>query len=159
MTVGYASRSMRPVPRLQVFLVCEKVIVERDSLVASVIGMLDNIVVPAVEPPPTFLGMPWKMMAQWRREEGDSKTTPHEERFQLLSPSGGLLVQVIGPLDFSEAIHRAVVGFPRFPVREEGDYQAVLSYREKGKEEWTAVGRYTITVSHETVQKPPPSQP
>lgn len=129
-------------PRLLVFAPCERVIIggENDGT-ASLISILQGFKVAGgdvsitedLAETPAFPA-PWYFFSLW---EIDSGGEVYEQKFELHSPKGKVLVSVSSgewKFDQGKRFHRVVTRINGFPLAGVGDYKAVLLLKVPGSD-------------------------
>lgn len=146
-------------PKLLVFAPCEKVIVNEQDHVSSLIALLEMLTLQIPEgedlPAGTAVPLSWYIFALWEKEVGDDERR-FEQRTELLTPAGENVLGGVTDLTFHAdkpklRVVAAVAGFPVIPL---GTASLRLSFREVGDgNDWTPVAEYPIIIAR------PPAQP
>jgi hypothetical protein len=141
-------------PRLHLFGVCEKVVIDPAERFCSLIGLLDEINLPVapaqIIPPEASVPMRWAVLATWLRTAYDEDRL-YAQRVQIFRPDEMEAVPA-AEIQFrmeQRTIHNKTV-FTAFPVGLPGEYVARLSLREveAEPETWQLLGEYNIHVNH-----------
>lgn len=137
-------------PRLLAFLPCERVIVSSDDNSASVMTILQGFKFSGVKIPtddePVSLPLRWSIFTLWRRTSADEGVT-YEQRAELISPSGKVLVAQTAEFVMVKANHRHTGRIFGFPVTGVGEYSLRLSLRAlKEGEEYSVMAEYPLTI-------------
>lgn len=136
-------------PRLLVFVPAEKVLIDSEDNTIGLVGILGGLNVPAPEPLPEDAGAPvrWNVLALWKRQPED-EGRQYEQRVQLVSPSGRVLVEGLQTFQMVTSSQRNRLRIDGFPVAEEGEHTLALSLRDAGEETWRDIADYPLAVSH-----------
>lgn len=143
-------------PRLLVFVPCEKAIVAEEDHAASLIGLLQQINLPLVAgstvPADAFVPVRWYIFTQWYRQADDEDKT-FEQRTVIEAPDGQQLVETLTPFTMHQEITRNIVNITGFPVGQAGKHNLRLFLREAGKATpWQEIDTYPLTVVHVPAQ-------
>lgn len=122
-------------PRLLVFVPCERVIVSQDDNSATLIALLQSVKLEAPEEAPDTIVAPvsWSAFALWYRLPED-EGVDYEQRIQLVAPSGKILLEQVTPFRMTKAYHRNTHRSFGLPVAAAGEYILRLSIRRVGDE-------------------------
>ena len=142
-------------PKILLFVACEKMIVDAQSNSTSLIGLLDSISIPTPEgkPVPQDANSPmrWDILAIWLRQPGDEGQV-YEQRTYLVQPNGQ--PKIDGTTTFEMLDHRqdVVANITGLPIGVVGESVVVLSYRKADTDDsWQEVARYPIQIVHEVM--------
>lgn len=119
-------------PKLLAFVPCEKIILDKDNNL-SLISILSEIHVPVPVdpvPPNASLALQWDIVTLWCRGEGEEEGHPFEQRSELLSPTGRVLVTTSIPFKMTRPIHRNMAHVYGLPVGEFGQHTLRLTLRD-----------------------------
>ncbi len=145
-------------PRLQVFVVCEKAIIGQDDGLPTLIGLIDGfgVQVPAGEQvtPNALLPIRTSIFSLWKLEPGDEGKT-FEERVRLRYPDGHYGPEQVRSFSFAapKEGNRHTINNQGFPAQA-GEYRVEIALREAGETEWCECGAYPLKITH-TVAEPP----
>jgi len=157
-------------PRLSLFVVCEKLLFDQDSRTASLIGVMEKL---RVEIPADFEGsmesaiipMQAIVFVLWKRDATDS-AEEYQHVVRVYDPMGEVanssgIIDFVIPKDSDGVKHG--VKMETFPVGHEGFYSIRIAVREKGASNWTECGNYPLLVKHQRLAsataEPTPSVP
>ncbi|KAB1441851.1 hypothetical protein [Pseudodesulfovibrio senegalensis] len=131
-------------PRLLYAMVCNDIIVDRETGATSFIRTIEHAVVPElpVTLPPLYVGTMWEM------EKNDTFSVA----LQLLAPSGKM--ETLGVQDVKDTgtmLHKLNFQLPGIPVAAEGRHMLVISIRTDS--EWESVQELPIFIFKESAQK------
>jgi hypothetical protein len=140
-------------PKVLLFVPCEKVIVDRDNTL-SLISVLETITIniPRSEqanlPKGAAVPLRWYALSLWRREPEDEGRR-YEQRTRFVRDGDDLLPVNVQPIPFLVAYKtfRNVVTLNGFPIVPEGECLIRLAIREAGQGIWREVAEYPIYVS------------
>ena len=146
-------------PRLQFFIPCDRVLVNKEDQDLSIIGVLDGLSIEIEDPKlpdnGKTLSLPhnWTTIAQWRRVSGDEKTA-FQQRVQIVLPNGKLSGQSLSSTIFLTAPIAVLASRgTALPFIGSGTYLFRLSYRlgvykEQEKEKgWKTASEYPISIT------------
>jgi hypothetical protein len=149
-------------PRLIVFVACERVAYDASGHNATIINILEGIQVSAPstdEQKPhqvTIDGggsipMRWVIFTLWKRMANEESKT-FVQSCRLVLPSGK--VSLDGAVEFTMAtsVHKVVMNIIHFPVAEAGEYVLQLFLREKEEKDAAYITDYPIVVTHNPVK-------
>jgi hypothetical protein len=127
-------------PKLLLFAACEKVIIDQDSNVASLISVLQditiNIPLNAQMPENAILPMKWHAFTIWLQQPED-KGKRYIQELELCAPDGGILLTGgTEPFEMILPTHRMNAPFLTFPLPQLGQYllKAYLREEKEGAE-------------------------
>lgn len=131
-------------PRLLYAMVCNDIIVDRETGATSFIRTIEHAVVPElpVTLPPLYVGTMWEM------EKNDTFSVA----LQLLAPSGKM--ETLGVQDVKDTgtmLHKLNFQLPGIPVAAEGRHMLVISIRTDS--EWESVQELPIFIFKESAQE------
>jgi hypothetical protein len=141
-------------PRLILFVPCERVILNQEDNNVSLITVLNeiSIALPSDKiPSGSHAAYRWTILAVWLREPGDEQKR-FEQSCELVMPDGQRAFRSRDVFSFEQRIHRQTLVVPAFPMsKTPGDCLLKLSVREdvEGKE-WQGVAEYPILLKHST---------
>lgn len=137
-------------PHLQLFAPCERAIIEQGSNAASLIGIFQNIRLPAPPsgvPSNTLALQRWAVVTSWVIEIGDQ-----QRRFQqlvtLVNPESREILRSQTDFEFTKRSHRIVTMMTGLPMAPVGEYRLQLSLRELGATEWRSVSSYFLLLEY-----------
>lgn len=135
-------------PRLLYAMVCNDIIVDRETGATSFIRSIEHAVVPQlpITLPPLYVGTMWEM------GESDSFSVA----LQLLSPDGK--VETLGVQDVKPTgtlLHKLNFQLPGVPVATEGQHMLAVSVRKES--EWESVQELPLFVFKEQQPEGTPS--
>jgi hypothetical protein len=143
-------------PRLLLFVPCEKLVRDASSNNASIFSVLEEVhvqVPAAVGPPPqgAFAPMSWVCVSLWERD-ADNAENSFDAKVELLSPSGTLLMesQVLS-FAFPTPRHNVAMNFAGLPIWEPGRCEVRLLLKPSSSSEFTEYQRFPIQIVHEPV--------
>lgn len=152
-------------PRLILFVPCEKPLVGADSML-SLINVLQSItVVPTDADEAKGTGLPigtttWHIVTVWQREPGDdAEGVRFQQRVTMTGPDGKVLLQTLGEFAMPKPYHRNLGRIEGFPVLPEGEYTLTASVRNANDSEWTEKGTYPIRINSNRVLEQKPTTP
>jgi hypothetical protein len=137
-------------PKLLLFVPCEKVIIAQDSNTLSLITILQELTInvpPDVQIPENAqVPMNWCALSLWHQQSGDEEKS-YEQRVELCGPEGKVLTSATSQMKISSASHRVIAFFTGFPVGQFGQHTLKLYLREdKEGEERKEVASFPLTV-------------
>ncbi len=141
-------------PKLVLFVACEKLILDAQSSNPSIIALLDNINVAMPEglsvPPTANSPIRWDILALWLREPGDEGQV-YEQRTYLIQPNGELTVDGTAKFEMLGQRQNVIANVTGFPVGRAGDATLVLLLRKAdADEEWEEMARYPMQIVHQS---------
>lgn len=141
-------------PRLLLFVPCERVIVGQGDASASLIIILHELQIHTGVAPQNLLQLHhFSVFSQWYKLPEDEGKT-FEQRIALTLGSENPVVENVTTFKMTARMHRATVYIPRFPVLKSGEYSLTLSLREQSQAQWQAVGVYPINVTQVPQMQP-----
>jgi hypothetical protein len=138
---------------LLVFAPCEKIIIDDDDKLTSMIVLMEAVDIrkPDDFPPDAVVPMSWNILCLWHRPREVEAEIRYEQRIDLLRPDG----EVVGNSEVSFVVgnkfrnFRNKVRMNGFPVGVEGECRIKLFLREAGESiEWREMATYPIVVRH-----------
>jgi hypothetical protein len=157
-------------PRLLLFGACQKVIVDRDESLISMIAILSGfkVQVPKDEeiPPDALIAVPWGIVTIWLRKPEDEGKN-YEQRIEVILPSGQVHGGIVQSFSMTLRTHQVTTKGESFPMGSPGEYLFRLSLRDVGEEnEWQIVSDYPVEIQHvedlsssgEAAPNPPPQE-
>jgi hypothetical protein len=142
-------------PRLQFFIPCERVIIDKGTSAVSLISVLQTMVVqepPSNIDPEAHGPARWSVVVNWQREAGD-ETRRFEQRLSLTDPAGRLRFTAKAEFEMTKQYHRSVAQIEGFPLRPAGEYRLELSIRDFGEKDWRVVTSYSLFLNYSTPSK------
>jgi len=145
-------------PRLLLFGLCQKAIIDRQEGAVSMIALLGKLRIQTdseeLEFPNSTLPIQWSAVASWGQEQEDGEKL-FQTKIELYSPSGDLKFTAGGqPFVMNEwSIQSVIMGFG-LPYSEQGVYTAKLFLREDGIEDWKEVSSYPFHLQVIRVTQP-----
>lgn len=138
-------------PRLLLFGICQKAIVDRSDETVSLIALIPGITVQLDSKGaiPDYIAMFWGGAAIWLRiPEDDGKT--YEQRVTIVSPSGKEVGGTSYTFSLLNRTQQNIISGNQFPSAEAGEYDIQLWLREVGEEnEWQRITSYPIEIQHQ----------
>lgn len=140
-------------PKLLVFVPCDKVLVSKLDNTTSIISIIEgfDFQVPdgVVLPEGSSVPMNWQVLAFWEKI-GDEADKKFEQLIEIVPPGGKHNMNIISPIDFEPEPKRfrLVSMVQGFPLTHEGTCVLKLSLREVGTEAWRQVADYSIYINH-----------
>jgi hypothetical protein len=139
-------------PKLMAFLPCERVVIDQEDNLMSIVSIIERInvhVSPEVPIPPGVVAFSnWVLVAIWRgiaQEVGKS----YEQHLQVIQPGGKIDVDAILPFDMTDIWFKSKIKMQGFPVDTPGDVLLRMSIREAHHDgKWQKAGEYPIMVLH-----------
>ncbi len=123
-------------PRLLLFVVCERVIVSQENI-PSIINILQRVSIgmPAEDQIPEEATLPlrWYAFTMWHRQSGDEGKRYNQE-VVLQAPDGTILGSSGSSFEMKYATQRIASEFPSFPIKQFGPYAIKLYLGEEGGE-------------------------
>lgn len=136
-------------PKLLLFVPCERVIVEQGSGVFSLISILQEITTTLVTtdavPENAMAPNTWHILTVWLRDAADPSQR-FEQRVRMENPNGNVVFDFRSDFEMTKDHHRTTGTIHAFPVGLSGQYWLRLSIRQAGQEAWPDVANYPITV-------------
>jgi hypothetical protein len=137
-------------PRLLLFAPCERVLIDRFSNAASLIGVVQDLrfdlPVPERIPRSAKFAFPWQLFALWLREPEDEGKR-FEQLCELVLPDGEVAMQARATFSLDKRTHRQIMAVPGFaPAKPwDGECRLRLSVREDAEgSHWHSVAEYPI---------------
>lgn len=137
-------------PKLLLFAPCDRVIVSQNqvmSLINIIQGMELGLGASATLGEGLVVPVPWTAAALWQRHS-DEVDKVFEQKVEVVSPDS-MRVEV-GSLEFTftQGIHRTLQNAQGFLISGEGEYNVVLSIREKADtKRWQRAASFPVIVS------------
>lgn len=147
-------------PRLVLFAVCEKAVIDQQTNVVSLLSLLENINVqiPAGSIVPANAAIPitWATATILQLLPEDTGKT-FEQRTAFVNNVGMTQIETpIAPFQFKPAaiFHRIVSTIVGMPIGSAGLQSVKCLLREKGTTNWTEIGSYPIQINWTSVVPP-----
>jgi hypothetical protein len=142
-------------PRLLLFLPCERAIIDRSDNTVSLISVMQQLNADVLT------GMPknakatqrWNAVAVWMTQPGDEGKR-FQQRVTLTNPDGKLMLQALTEFEMTKHFHHTIGRVGNFPIGVPGVYELGLDIRELGQEQWTPVSAFPVLLQHRSVPKP-----
>lgn len=139
-------------PRLLLFGVCQKAIMDRQNNLVSMIEIVSRLqlITEAGNPLPREAVGPvqWGTVASLLPEEGD-KDKVHQTQIEVFSPSGEKKLDIPGePFTLVDRAVQTITNASGFPIGEAGVYSIKLLLREVSSDDWTEIANYPLEVIH-----------
>ncbi len=134
-------------PKLKLFLSCERAITNSEDNSVSLITVIDGITIPKPSDSNSVVAVRWDTVATWEKDEQDADKA-FEQRTCLVLPDGTETNSAIIKFIVKDTIHRNTVHVFGFPVAQAGIYKLKLYLREEGNENWNEISEYQILVTH-----------
>lgn len=143
-------------PRLLLFGVCQKAIMDRQSSLVSMIEIISRLqlIIPAGNPLPadTIGPVQWGTAASLLPEDGDEGKV-FQTQVEIFSPSGEKKIEIPGePFTAADRAVQTITNAFGFPIGEAGVYSIKLFLREVSKDDWKEIFNYPLEVIY-TEQK------
>ena len=139
-------------PRLLLFAACEKVIVDQQTNVISLMSLLQdvNVQIPPGAPPPplnAIIPINWTIVSIFLPESTDGGKQ-FEQRAALVNAANVPLLQTpVAPFTFAGGPHRVLNQVNGMPIGYAGSLKVVCYLREKGNNVWQQIGEgYPIDI-------------
>lgn len=144
-------------PRLLVFVPCQKVMIDQDGS-ASAISIIQDLQVGV----PTKLlplskeaGAPlnWNVLSLWDR--ADEERTSFAARVRLILPSGRIAVESISEHNFenfTKRYQRVIGNVQGFPIGEPGELSLILGIRLDGEAGFSDIATYPIRLKYQEAE-------
>lgn len=145
-------------PRLLVYGICQKAIIDREDSTVSMISILSGISVTVkagiIEPDAAIL-LPWGAVTTWLRLP-DDENKAYEQKIDVLSPNGDVSGESVVPFVMNRRSHQNAVSVNGFPVGIQGEYKVRLWLRETQHQDqpWTIIADYPVEVTHIAEESP-----
>ncbi|HEY0602529.1 MAG TPA: hypothetical protein VGD58_06445 [Herpetosiphonaceae bacterium] len=145
-------------PRLLVFVACERLLINELDQSTSLIGIIDTVTieVPAsVEiSPDTFAPQRWYIFTRWLEDILDAEgPAAYEQEVVIRSPQGDVSNTSVIQFVMKDKLHQVYVAVNGLPIGQEGEHVIELSLRKADQDrEWEKVATYPVIVKH--VQQP-----
>jgi len=161
-------------PRLLLFAVGERVIIERDTNFVSIVNVIHGLRItreraaqiaatasatgaagPADGDPGVLVApvaeFNWGAVSLWRREPGD-EGRDFEQRLDILGPNGENFGGPVTPFDLEKGVHSIPINGKVFPFVRDGTYTIRVSVRgakTEGEEagEWSLAAEYPFDIT------------
>jgi len=132
------------------FAPCQKVIIGLGDNLPSLIGILQDIEVGSGAPEPlpekALAAIHWNVFVLWLRGKEDEGKL-FEQRVQLRSPSGKILIEIVAEFRMEKPMHRFTGTVHGFPISESGEHLLKLYLHEARREsEWQEVAEFPVIV-------------
>src|SRR5437868_6596097 len=112
-------------PKLLLFLPCEKAIVNEQDNNLSVIEILDTVTVTVPGdfevPQEAVAPLQWAIVTVWQITPEVSEKQ-YEQRTCVIHPDGQEILEAIGPIAVLQGKQRTIVRLTNYPVGQEGEY-------------------------------------
>lgn len=142
-------------PKLLLFLPCERVIVSREGPL-SLITLLEGVNI--TMPPEEYAGLPndaiipqlWHVVAKWNREENE-EPQHWEQRVQVAAPDGRISTDSVTSFDLAaNQSMRNVLAVNGFPIKPLGVCKLTLFLRSAGEDDeaWREIATYPIPLQN-----------
>ena len=144
-------------PKLLLFVPCEKVLIDQQSTV-SLISLFQELKFQVVESGPlppanATAALKWDVLTMWARTDSDFGKR-YEQRITLFNPEGEPTeVSTTALIETEKATHRVVATIFGFPIGSTGRYTLKLWLSEDGQETPEPIAEHVITVSREVLKK------
>jgi hypothetical protein len=140
-------------PRLLIFVPCDRVIIDVKHKQASLIEVLEAIGVSLTEnlPEDALAPLKWSIFTLWRSDKKEEGKV-FEQRIEIVSPSGKVTGDHVTPFELQEGKlnHKVRFDVNGFRIGEAGDWIVRLSLREVDSgNKWQHLADYPINVKHE----------
>ena len=140
-------------PKLLMFVPCERVLIEQGSNSVSLISVFSELRLKVKEPltPDASIPLRWNVIATWRKDN-DERSKDFEQRVYLQGPSSEgpkIHVDLRTQFEMTKPNHRTVGTINGFPVAVAGIFDLVLELRVLDSEIWREMARYPMTLIHE----------
>ena len=143
-------------PKLIYFIACEKVLVDPNEQVHSMISVMEKFIVPKLPeraqlpqaaelPPAPHIPLNWNLVSYFEKLPQD-ENKEYEQRTLVVLPNDETFGEIVVPFTFLKGNHRNIVKIFGFPVGLEGRYSVKLFLREKGEAAWVELFDYPILV-------------
>jgi hypothetical protein len=141
-------------PRLLLFVPCEKALIEARNNTLSLISVLSEVRFQraANEDIPLNAAVPlqWMVVSVWERN-ADDQTNDFQQLVQLHSPSNRLLLENRSSWRFgNQRFHRVLSQLLAFPIGETGNLTLSISLRSTSSNDWTKVESYPLELIEES---------
>lgn len=140
--------------KLQVFLPCEKLIIDKEDMI-SVINVLDSVTVGQDDQlqlkEDTAFALNWQVFAIWRKTDTEDANKKFEQRIELLRPDGHSVFNATQPLNIDKTHFnfRSILKIGAMPIGQKGILTLKMLIREVGEvDRWQEMGEYFIQVIH-----------
>jgi hypothetical protein len=133
-------------PRLVLFVPCDRVIFGFGDMSASLIIILQDLQIanPPIVSPIVFHH--FSVFSQWYKLESDEGKT-FEQRIALTYGEEKPLLENIATFQMTQQWHRISANFQAFPPLKPVEYALTLSVREQGNSQWPSpIASYPINV-------------
>jgi hypothetical protein len=136
-------------PRVLLFVPCERVIFGIGDQSASLIVIINNLQFHTETIPINAIALSrFSVFSHWYRSPGDEGKA-FEQKVALSYMNEDPVLENITPFQMLMQLHRLVVNFAKFPALKIGEYNLTLSIREQGESQWPQpVANYPINVTH-----------
>lgn len=146
-------------PRLLLFIPCEKVILSSEDNTASLITILETLQIHVTSDgessskQPVIIPLRWCAVTMWAWNQED-EGKQFEQDVRLFNATGELILNGITPFSKVQENpkHRIINNLTGFPLREPGEYSLALFLREVGNSKWIKKADYQIIVSYVKVE-------
>jgi hypothetical protein len=139
-------------PKLLLFVPCQKVIVDEREHSASLISVMEQLTVNVTSPVPANAQIPfnWTIVTLWTKTPDDEEKT-FEQRTEVILPDGSTFLSAVVSFNLSKQSHRNIVDIFGYPISQEGQHIIRLYIRESGKsKEWNFQAEYPVKLIHNT---------
>lgn len=139
-------------PRLLLFGVCQKAIMDSQSNLVSMIEIVSRLqlIIPAGNPlaPDTIAPVQWGTVASLLNEDGDEGKI-FQTQIEVFSPSGEKKLEIPGePFPLIDRAVQTITNAFGFPIGEAGVYSIKLFLREVSKDDWKEIANYPLVIAH-----------
>lgn len=140
-------------PKLLVFAPCERVILGQGDNSASLIGLLQEMkfegtIIGREAPKDAGVFVKFSIFSQWCMVPGDQGKT-FEQRIAIMSKNEKSVIEAVSEFAMTEKFHRIIANVQGLPFAMAGEYEVMVSLREKGSVNWSEpVASYPIQITH-----------
>lgn len=141
-------------PRLLVFVACERLLINELDQSTSLIGIIDTVTIEVPDSveisPDTFAPQRWYIFTRWLKDISDAEDVKtYEQEVIIRSPQGDVSNTSITQFEMKDKLHQVYVVVNGLPIGQEGEYVIELSLRKADQDqEWKKVATYPVTVKH-----------
>lgn len=141
-------------PRLLVFVACERLLINELDQSTSLIGIIDTVTIEVPDSveisPDTFAPQRWYIFTRWLKDISDAEDfKTYEQEVIIRSPQGDVSNTSITQFEMKDKLHQVYVVVNGLPIGQEGEYVIELSLRKADQDqEWKKVTTYPVTVKH-----------
>lgn len=140
-------------PRLLMFVPCERVIIGQGDNSLSLINVLQNIQVnrPSAGlteiPANAAIPMQWAIVTVWLKERED-EGIGYTQRVALISPTERILIESITGFAMEKEAHRIANNIVGFPIGESGPHVLKLWLRAGESRDWREIASFPVVIAH-----------